>query len=159
MDVVKRATAVDSRELDDAWARLMALLVSRRDELFAVMRAHDLTPPHGHALQLLVGGPMRMRDLADAVACDASYITAIVDRLETGRLVERRASATDRRVKEIALTAEGQRLANRLAEIFDSAPAQLLALSPAQRQQFVALMKVIVPETPTGQHLFRPPRA
>jgi DNA-binding MarR family transcriptional regulator len=145
-------------DLDDAWARMMSLLVDRRDALFALLREHDLTPPHGHALQLLTDGPVRMRDMADAVSCDASYITAIVDRLEEAGLVERQASTTDRRVKEIALTRSGVRLADRINAVFEVPPPELTRLDAAQRAQFVDLMRSIVPEPRPDQHLFRPPR-
>jgi DNA-binding MarR family transcriptional regulator len=150
--------AVSDDELNDAWARTMTLLIQRRDEFFGLLRRHDLTPPHGHALQVLHGGPLRMRDMADAVACDASYITAIVDRLERASLVERRPCADDRRAKEIVLTTAGRRLARELSDLFDAAPAALQRLDDTHRRHFVDVMRVLVPELGPDEHLFRPPR-
>jgi DNA-binding MarR family transcriptional regulator len=136
----------------------MSLLVARRDEMFSLLRAHDLTPPHGHALQLLSDGPLRMRDIAEHAMCDASYVTALVDRLEASGLVIRRESPTDRRVREIALTPKGRRLAKEVDEVFSHAPAELRRLSADQRAQFVELMGIVAPGEPERGGLFRPPR-
>jgi DNA-binding MarR family transcriptional regulator len=48
-----------------------------------------------------------MRALAREWRCDASTATWIVDRLEGKGLAERRAHATDRRVKLVVLTPRG----------------------------------------------------
>jgi len=53
-------------------------------------------------------GPSPMRRLAEEMNCEASNLTGLVDRLETRRLVERRPDPTDRRVKLLALTDEGE---------------------------------------------------
>ena len=50
-------------------------------------------------MQLQPGEPMPMSALADALQCDNSNVTGIVDRLEAAGLVERRAAEHDRRVK------------------------------------------------------------
>ena len=42
------------------------------------------------------------------MACDASYITAVADRLEELGLAVRRNAADDRRVRELVLTAKGE---------------------------------------------------
>jgi MarR family transcriptional regulator, organic hydroperoxide resistance regulator len=52
--------------------------------------------------------------------CDASYATALADRLEERGLVERRVSATDRRVRELVPTAEGLAAQKRLRAAFTS---------------------------------------
>jgi len=57
--------------MSETWQRMMSLFFSRRDALFAELSKLALTPPHGHALMSLRHGPIRMRDLADAMACDA----------------------------------------------------------------------------------------
>lgn len=51
-----------------------------------------------------------MRALADRLRYDASNLTTLVDRLERDGLVERRPHPTDRRVTEVAITAEGVRI-------------------------------------------------
>jgi len=128
-------------QLTDTWARLMSLFKSRRDVLFAALSELDLTPPHGHAMMtLLHGGPIRMRELADLMACDASYITAVADRLEELGFAERRAAADDRRAKELALTQHGEAVATRLHAIFTDPPAELRDLSARDRADLARIV-------------------
>src|SRR4051794_22290432 len=93
------------------------------------MATHGLTPPHGMALTMLIDGPVRMRDIADRMVCDASYVTAIVDRLEELGLASRQSNGADRRVKEIALTAKGRQAAAQIQSEMSAAPAALGQLS------------------------------
>lgn len=126
--------AATDAELAETWSRLMGLFKSRRDVLFQALGELQLTPPHGHALiTLLHGGPTRMRDMAEHMACDASYITSVADRLEELGFAERRPAADDRRVKELALTKKGERVATKLNAVFTDPPAELHSLSPADR--------------------------
>lgn len=55
-----------------------------------------------------------MRGLAENLRCDASYITSIADALEARGLVRRRPDPSDRRVKQLELTAEGRKLKGEL---------------------------------------------
>jgi DNA-binding MarR family transcriptional regulator len=129
-------------ELADTWHRLMGLFFSRRDSLFAELAALKLTPPHGHALMsLLHGGPTRMRDMAEAMACDASYITAVADRLEELGLAVRRNAPDDRRARELVLTAKGERVAQRLARVFVEPPDGLRHLSAADRRSLARVVR------------------
>lgn len=52
--------------------------------------------------------PVPMRSIAARLACDASNITGIVDRLEAGGFVCREGSLTDRRVKNVIATSAGR---------------------------------------------------
>jgi DNA-binding MarR family transcriptional regulator len=89
---------------------------------------------------MLADGPMRMRDIADLMICDASYVTAIVDNLENLGLAERRPSSVDRRVKEIALTTRGKAAADHIREQMTAPPPALEQLSAAERK---ALAKIL----------------
>ena len=75
--------------------------------------AGDLHPGQAIALRLL-DEPRSMGEMAEAMHCDNSNITGIVDRLEEREIVERRAAEHDRRVKLIALTPAGKRLREEL---------------------------------------------
>ena len=67
-----------------------------------------LTPGHLKVLMLLSSGEaMPMGSLAQGLACDASTMTWLVDRLEERGLVERGGLPADRRVKTVVLTALG----------------------------------------------------
>ena len=61
-------------------------------------------------LTLVPGEAVPMRSLAARLDYDASNLSVLVDRLERRGAVERRPDPGDRRVKALALTAEGERL-------------------------------------------------
>ncbi len=141
--------------LADTWSRLMGLFASRRDAFFAELHDLQLTPPHGHALMTLKGGPTRMRDLADHMACDASYITSVADRLEELGLAERRFSPADRRARELVLTAKGEQVAERLRRVMAEPPEQLAVLSERDRRSLARIARQL--GEPTGPE-WQPPR-
>ncbi|RSS43967.1 MarR family winged helix-turn-helix transcriptional regulator [Streptomyces sp. WAC08241] len=72
--------------------------------------SENLTASQGKALTVLRRGPAAMRALAETMTCDASNITGIIDRLEKRGLVRREPDPSDRRVKNVVLTAEGERV-------------------------------------------------
>jgi DNA-binding MarR family transcriptional regulator len=115
----------------EAW-RLMAEFAFSKfqgSEHVAMLRELGLTPGHMKALSLLdPSEPRPMRAMADALACDASMVTWLVDRLEERGLVERRPSPDDRRVKTLVLTPFGIRTRQRLAEALYAPPAELLEM-------------------------------
>ncbi|WP_129843090.1 MarR family transcriptional regulator [Streptomyces sp. RFCAC02] len=78
--------------------------------------ALDLTGPQATALREL-GGPLTMKELAARMSCEPSNATFVVDRLERRGLIERRPHPTDRRAKEIHLTAGGAELRERLMDL------------------------------------------
>ena len=141
-----RAVPVDRSDRDDlgeAWQLLAPLFLARRDAFFGVLAELGLTPPHGHGLMSLSGGPVRMRDLADVMTCDASYVTSIVDRLQELGYAARQESTTDRRVREVALTPAGREVAERLQRLFAEPPPELQALSPTDRAALVRILRKI----------------
>jgi DNA-binding MarR family transcriptional regulator len=125
---------------------MTTLFVEQRDAKFTLLARHHLTPPHAMAMGLIGRGPIRMSELAEGMRCDASYATAVVDRLEGLGFAERRVSDTDRRVKQLVLTRKGRTLADRLMEGFRVAPSRLDRLTSAQRRTLAQLMAVVVPD-------------
>jgi DNA-binding MarR family transcriptional regulator len=77
-------------------------------DLTAAAALHGLTMTQAKMLILLRRQPLPMRALAGRLACDASNITGLVDRLEARGLVSRHADATDRRIKNVVATEEGR---------------------------------------------------
>jgi DNA-binding MarR family transcriptional regulator len=140
--------------LDLAWSKLQPLFFSKRDAFFAAIAEHGLTPPHGQALVMLAHQPMRMRDIADNLVCDASYVTVIVDNLEHHGFAVRQPSATDRRVKEITLTDRGRAVAAEIHRHMTDPPDALRQLSVADRRalaHILAKLKLDRPDTPWPQ--------
>ncbi|MEU6827215.1 MarR family transcriptional regulator [Nocardia beijingensis] len=72
--------------------------------------SENLTASQGKALTVLRRGPVAMRSLAETLACDASNVTGIINRLEKRGLVRRETSTSDRRVTNLVITPEGGQL-------------------------------------------------
>jgi len=118
----------------EVWRRMaeFAFTKFQGGQHVTMLREMGLTPGHMKALAILdPEEPRPMRAMADALACDASMVTWLVDRLEERGLVERRTSPTDRRVKTLVLTPLGIRTRERLAEALYTPPDDLLALDVA----------------------------
>src|SRR5713101_427839 len=92
---------------------------------------------------LLHKGPLPVNEIGKKVLLTSGSITVAVDRLETKRLVERRAHGTDRRAKIVHLTKEGRKLitrayANHAADVERLASA---SLTSAERKTLISLLK------------------
>jgi DNA-binding MarR family transcriptional regulator len=83
---------------------------------------------------------MSMGTAAEALGCDASNLTGIVDRLEKRGLVERRTVATDRRVKELVLTEAGRGVLGQLEELVTAAPG-LSDLGGEEQDALIGLLR------------------
>ena len=66
----------------------------------------DLTVAQASALCELAE-PMTIGELAARMSCEPSNATAVIDKLEGLRLIERRPHPTDRRAKKLHVTADG----------------------------------------------------
>ncbi|WP_320668845.1 MarR family winged helix-turn-helix transcriptional regulator [Patulibacter defluvii] len=124
-----------------AWQRIAELVELQRCRAAAVARELDLSPPQLFALRHLDPAvPRPMGELAGALACDNSNVTGIIDRLERRGLVERRPSPDDRRVRILALTAEGERLRAAVAERLAAPPAAFDGLDPEEQRLLAGLL-------------------
>jgi DNA-binding MarR family transcriptional regulator len=95
----------------------------------SVASTFELTPQQMVSLKMLSNErPMAMSELAGSLGCDASNVTAIVDKLESRGLVERRSSDQDRRVKALIMTAAGVELAARIHERMRVSPPAIANL-------------------------------
>jgi DNA-binding MarR family transcriptional regulator len=81
------------------------------------------------ALRMLGAGPRKMSDLANALFCDNSNVTGIVDRLEDRGLVERQPAEHDRRVKMLSITPRGIEVRAGLSARLAEPPEPLAGLS------------------------------
>ena len=122
--------------------RALTHLPSHMDQVHRLVAEVGLTPGVGKALAHLdLDSPMPMRDLAAALRCDNSYITAVVDALQEKGLVERRPHPSDRRVKVLVLTEAGATLAKRIQAEMAEPPAVFDALSETEARQLRDLMR------------------
>ena len=104
------------------------LMVTNKQRLFGLAQEFELAPQQMIALRILGGGPRKMSELADALFCDNSNVTGIVDRLEERGLVRREAAEGDRRVKLLVLTEEGEWMRRRSPSGWRAAAADRLPL-------------------------------
>jgi DNA-binding MarR family transcriptional regulator len=105
---------------------------------------HDLPPSSGKALLLLSNSrPTAMRELASAFACDASYITAVVDALEERGLAVRQTHPTDRRVRTVVLTPRGREVEASLLDRLGRPPAAVAALTADEQRQLADLLEKV----------------
>jgi DNA-binding MarR family transcriptional regulator len=61
-----------------------------------------------------------MGELADEVTISRSGLTRLVDRIEAEGLLERRASVTDRRAVEVAITPAGSKLLRKMWPVYET---------------------------------------
>ena len=107
---------------------------------------HSLTPVQFAVLQTVANEPgIDQRTLAGRVALDTSTVAGVVDRLEARALLQRNASAADKRVRLLTLTAEGAALLQAVAPAMRRAQQRILAPLPkAERVEFMRMLGVLV---------------
>src|SRR5215831_17949972 len=129
-------------EACEAWELLLKFFFSQRAGLPAVAGEFDLSPAQCHVLHLIEPGqPIPMGRLAETLACDASNVTGLVDRLESRGLVCRHASEADRRLKVLDLTPAGARLRSVVRERMTKPPESLKRLSAAEQRALVSILR------------------
>jgi DNA-binding MarR family transcriptional regulator len=124
-----------------AWPLLVRLFLAQRANLPPLAAELELSPAQCHVLHLIEPEqPIPMGRLAQTLACDASNVTGLVDRLESRGLVRRRASSADRRVKVLVLTPTGVRLRALLLDRMTAPPASLERLSLREQRALVRML-------------------
>jgi DNA-binding MarR family transcriptional regulator len=145
----RRAGAVTESPLteDDCWPVMIEFLLSQKAWWVSICAEFDLTPMQGHAVRVLdPNRPIAMSSLADALVCDASNVTGIVDKLESRGLIVRQGAEGDRRVKMLAVTEKGGQLRDQLWARTMEPPAAVKALSPETRRRLAQALRAIVDE-------------
>jgi MarR family transcriptional regulator, organic hydroperoxide resistance regulator len=131
----------------DPWPLLMRLFFAQRASLPPLAAELQLSPAQCHVLHLIEPDrPVPMGQLAETLACDASNVTGLVDRLESRGLVRRRPSDGDRRVKVLVLTASGVRIRALLVERMTAPPPALERLSAREQQMLVRILRRLTEE-------------
>jgi DNA-binding MarR family transcriptional regulator len=125
----------------EAWSLMHWLMVSNKRRFLATGGEFDLAPQQVIALRILGGGPRKMSDLADALFCDNSNVTGIIDRLEERGLVRREAAEGDRRVKLLVLTEEGEWMRTELTKRMAEPPPAIATLSGKDQRALRDILK------------------
>jgi DNA-binding MarR family transcriptional regulator len=120
------------------------------DPAYALVKSHvsknvaeqQLTGAQASMLKEL-DEPMPQHEVASRLGYDPSNITALADALEAKGLVERRLDPSDRRVKTLARTVHGERVAHDLDESLTHPPEALSRLSLDEQRQLLHLLNKV----------------
>jgi MarR family transcriptional regulator, organic hydroperoxide resistance regulator len=128
METTAQASGTAARE---AWHLFWKVFTQDKRRRWAILSELGISPQQAMAMGTLKPGePIPMSALADALHCDNSNITGIVDRLEAAGLAERRPDARDRRVKAVVLTKQGERMQVEIERRAGEPPPTIASLSP-----------------------------
>jgi DNA-binding MarR family transcriptional regulator len=123
---------------------LLAIAERLRQNWGAHAAAAGLSTAQVNALLTLEPGEaVPMRSLAARLDYDASNLSVLIDRLERRGAVERRPDPADRRVKALALTAEGERLRAAFWRDLVEDPGALAPLADSDLRALAALLGVL----------------
>jgi DNA-binding MarR family transcriptional regulator len=131
----------------EAWSLMHWMMVTNKQRLVVMAREFQLAPQQMIALRMLGAGPSKMSDLADALFCDSSNVTGIVDRLEERGLVRRQSSKKDRRVKLLILTKDGEWMRSEITKRMAQPPAPIASLSEKDQRELRDILKRAVEST------------
>jgi DNA-binding MarR family transcriptional regulator len=108
--------------------------------------AHGLTPVQYAAISKVGLTPgVDQRTLARSIGLDTSTMAGVIDRLEARGLLQRQASAEDRRVRLLSLTDEGRNLLQAVEPDMLKAQERILEpLRPTERDEFMRMLRKLV---------------
>ncbi|WP_152366024.1 MarR family winged helix-turn-helix transcriptional regulator [Microlunatus speluncae] len=131
-------------------SRLSQMLIDIVEEAKAdftrIAAGFDL-PVHLARAVLALNRPAPMRELAEQLTCDRSYITNLADQLEERGLVSR-VPGEDRRVKLLQLTRSGRSLRDRLSAAVAEDALVLRRLTAADRKTLAPLLEKLLTDEP-----------
>ncbi len=136
-DAPRESAKADSGR--EAWALIVGFFRAAKGKHLAEL---ELTAAQAQLLlNLEPGRPLAMNELANALGCDASNVTGLVDRLEARNLIERRSDPADRRVKMIAVTPTGEDVRARLRDRWYEPPPPIAALAERDQKQLLDILR------------------
>jgi DNA-binding MarR family transcriptional regulator len=142
--------------VDDLWPLLIEFMLSQKGWWISLCSALDLSPAQGHALRALDPDlPVAMSALADAMFCDASNVTGIVDKLESRGLIARQGSEHDRRIKMLVVTERGREVRQQLFARAMEPPPFIAALPSDARRKLAEVLRGVLAERGGSPLLFR----
>jgi MarR family transcriptional regulator, organic hydroperoxide resistance regulator len=125
----------------EAWSLMHWLMITNRHRFMAMGGEFELAPQQMIAVRILGGGPLKMSELAQALFCDSSNVTGIVDRLEERGLVRREPAEGDRRVKLLVLTEDGEWLRTQITKRMAEPPPPIASLSEKDQRALRDILK------------------
>jgi DNA-binding MarR family transcriptional regulator len=107
--------------------------------------------PHDLLALFKLEGGLPMKDLAQRMGCDASFVTAIADTLEQRGFIRREPGQRDRRVKNLLLTPDGCAARERMMEQLAAKMPWCYALDESERACLLALLRKMLDTPEEGQ--------
>ncbi len=125
----------------------LTTLIKRAEPVWHSLSTSFALPGPDLLAMFKMEGGLAMKELAQRMGCDASFITTIADNLEKRGYVHREPSKRDRRVKNLVLTHDGIAAKERLlAQLAERMP-WCYALDDEERRCFLTLLRKML-ETP-----------
>ena len=139
--MVFSAEPVTTTAAREAWRSFWRIFLEDKRRRWEILSDLGISPQQAMAIGTLEPAkPLPMSALADALHCDNSNITGIVDRLEAAGLAERRPDERDRRVKAVVLTEKGEWMRIEIQRRAGEPPPRIAALSD---QDAIALRDIL----------------
>lgn len=153
-DVEGRSGALDWEDLGYLIDGLAFAQAPLREATDTVTRKYNLGPRGAFILRLLANGLLYPLDLANALCCGRSLITAELARLTDAGLVFARPGENDRRRSELRLTQLGQTETEKLRqEIRRVVSANLAAFTPDDVRKFAVMLHAARGEAPRSKEV------
>jgi len=146
-------TGVTTAAGEEAWRLLQELLMNGQMQTRMRNACERIGSPPSIVktlFSLAPGEPVAMRDLAERFACDASYITELVDGLEEQGLAIRQPHPSDRRVRTVVLTDKGAKARESVQQVMWRVPEVFGALTAAEQRQLRDLVRKLVEAAQKG---------
>jgi DNA-binding MarR family transcriptional regulator len=103
--------------------------------------------PHDLFALFKLDGRLAMKELAQRMGCDASFITTVADNLEKRGFIRREPGERDRRIKNLVLTPEGDTAKERMmAQLAEKMP-WCYSLDQEERRCLLGLLRKML-DTP-----------
>lgn len=139
---------------DNMYWLLIQVGMRAKQALMHLAERHNLSAMQMYTMATMKPGqPIPMNTISCILACDASNVTGIVDRLLARDLIKREENPKDRRVKMITLTSNGEVLRSTMfEELKEFQLPGFSSLTEAQQSQLGALLGIIMEGSqPTGK--------
>ena len=129
-----REVPAHGERADRVWQRMRGLVHEHDQRRAQASTALGMSGTRVEAVRMVAAAPepLTMGQLAARLHTDRPYASVVVDDLERHGLVERLAHPTDRRVRRVAATAEGRRVAARAEAALGDYRERLRARPPAE---------------------------
>jgi DNA-binding MarR family transcriptional regulator len=103
--------------------------------------------PHDLLALFKLEGGLAMKELAQRMGCDASFVTAVADTLEKRGFIRREPGQRDRRIKHLVLTPDGASAKERMMAQLAAKMPWCYALDESERKCFLGLLQKML-DTP-----------